>query len=225
MKIPIAALALAAVSSVGHCQTYAPLAATAQADTDSFWREASGPQGEQNASAMPLYRAVFAHDREAASRLLAGGASPNASLFEKRWSVLMVATAYQDSQMIDLLSSHGADLNYVSNDPANQTTLCVALNAALKEMLHSGGIKPDFRTLYHLLEIGADTNVEFGYRNDVATFAASLGQMELVNTLLSHGYRRDLAELEEIVRGVAVNERATRDKQKVLQTIERLQRS
>jgi hypothetical protein len=226
MKALALALALSAIASVGHCQTSAartPWQSMTEADTQLFWREASGPNGEQDTSALPLYRAVFAHDQQAAAKLLAGGASPNAILYPNRWSAVMVATAYQDTGMIDLLSHHGANLNYVSDDPADYTALGVALNAAIAEALTNGQTKADFRTFNHLLDAGADINLEFN-DEDIAIFAATLGQMELVNELLARGYHRDLAELDETLHIRQVDDKTEPEKQKAIQTIRRLKK-
>lgn len=127
--------------------------------------------------------------------------------------------------MIDFLSHNGANLDYVSTDPADYTALGVALNAALGEALRNGGTKRDFHTFNHLLDLGANINVEFGYHEDIAIFAATLGQMELVNELLARGYRRDLAELRETLNIRNVDRNTEREKQKAIQTIHRLQRT
>jgi len=227
MKVLAIALSLGAMTSVGRYQNSAaaPWATITEADTQLYWREASGPNGEQDASALPLYRAVFAHDQQAAAKILAGGASPNAVLSPNGWSVMMVATAYQDSDMMDLLSHHGADLNYVSADPADYTALGVALNAALGEALRNDSGKADFRTFNHLLDLGANINVEFGYHEDIAIFAATLGQMKLVNDLLARGYHRDLARLDQTLHIRRVDQETEPEKQKAIQTIHRLQKA
>lgn len=202
----------------------APWASTSEADTELFWREASGPNGERAPAALPLYQAVFAHDREAVTKLLDHGASPNAVLYAERWSPLMAAVAYQDKDMVSLLLHHGANINYVSNDPANYTPLGVALNAALADALKRGGDDPkiDFAMFDHLLDAGANVNVEFGYRQDIATFSASLGQMNIVNELLARGYRRDLGELKEILVGIHISEDRQADKDRAIATIDRI---
>lgn len=227
MKVLAIALALAAIALVGHGHTSAaptPWASMSEADTELFWREASGPNGERDAAALPLYRAVFAHDRQAAAKLLDEGATPNLLLFRNRWSVLMAASAYQDTAMIDLLSHHGANIDYVSNDPAAYTALGVALNAALGDALRNDSTKRDFRTFNHLLDLGADINVVF-HDEDIVMFAAMIGQMDLVNDLLARGYRRDLAGLNEILQIMHVDEKTEPEKQKAILSIRRLQRT
>ncbi|GIU68141.1 ankyrin repeat domain-containing protein [Candidatus Phycosocius spiralis] len=201
-----------------------PLASMSDADTDLFWREASGPNGERNPAAIPLYQAVFAHDREAVAKLLDQGASPNTVLYAKRWSPLMVAIAYQDKDIVDLLLQRGADINYVSNDPATYTPLGVALNAALADALSRGGNAPkiDFAMFEYLLDAGADVNVEFGYNNDIAIFSATQGQMNVVNKLLASGYQRDLGELRETLKIRQVNEEGQADKDRAIVTIDRM---
>lgn len=202
----------------------APWASMSDADTELFWREASGPNGDRLPAVLPLYQAVFSHDHKAAAKLLDHGASPNAVLYADRWSPLMVAIAYQDKEMVDLLLHHRANIDYVSNDPANHTPLGVALNAALADALRRGGDDPkiDFAMFDHLLDAGANVNVEFGYRNDIATFSASLGQMDIVNKLLARGYRRDLAELKGVLGVRQVSEDAQADKDRAIATIDRM---
>lgn len=202
----------------------APWASMSESDTELFWREVSGPNGEHAPAALPLYEAVFAHDRDAVAKLLAHGASPNAVLYAERWSPLMVAIAYQDKDMVSLLLHHGANIDYVSNDPANYTPLGVALNAALADALRRGGDDPkiDFAMFRYLLDAGANVNVAFGYRNDIAIFTATVGQMNIVNELLERGYRRDLPELRETLKIIQVSEDAQADKDRAIATIDRM---
>ena len=202
----------------------APWASMSQADANLFWGEASGPNGERAPAALPLYQAVFAHDRQAVAGLLDHGTSPNALLYPKRWSPLMVAVAYQDRDMVHLLLQRGADINYVSNDPADYSPLGVAVNAALSDALKRGGDHPniDFSMFNYLLDAGANVNVEFGYNKDIAIFAATLGQMDLVNELLARGYRRDLADLKGVLEVIHVNQDRQAAKDRAIATIDRI---
>lgn len=199
-------------------------ASMSDADTEYLWRKVSGPNRERAPVALPLYQAIFAHDREAAAKLLDHGASPNAVLYADRWSPLMVAIDYQDKEMVDLLLHHGANIDYVSNDPANYTPLGVALNAALADALRRGGDDPqiDFAMFRYLLDAGADVNVAFGYRDDIAIFSATVGQMNIVNELLERGYRRDLPELRETLKIIQVSEDGQADKDRAIATIDRM---
>lgn len=201
-------------------------AAVSEADTELFWREASGPNGERAHAALPFYQAVFAHDRAAAARLLDHGASANAMLYAERWSPLMVAVAYQDKDMVSLLLHHGANIDYVSNDPANYTPLGVGLNAALADALRRGGDDPkiDFAMFDYLLDAGANVNVEFGYGDDIAMSAATFGQMSIVNELLARGYRRDLPALKRWLERRVVSEDRQADKDRAIATIDRMLR-
>ena len=198
--------------------------AVTAADTELFWREASGPNGERAPAALPLYNAVFAHDHARAAKFLERGASPNEVLFPKRWSVLMVAIAYRDKGMAQLLLHHGANIDYVSADPADYTPLGVALNAGLTAALESGEEDPqvDFSMFRFLLDSGANINLEFREGEDIAIFAANLGQMNLVNELLSRGYSRDLPELKKALNIRHVDETAQPEKDRALATIDRL---
>lgn len=199
-------------------------ASMSKADTDLFWREASGPNDERAPAALPLYGAVFAHDHKAVADLLDHGASPNVVLHAERWSPLMVAISYQDKDMVSLLLHHGANINYVSNDPANYTPLGVALNAALADALRRGGDHPDinFSLFIYLLDAGADVNVEFGYQQDIAIFSASSGQMKIVNELLARGYRRDLVKLKGLLKIRQVSEDTQADKDRAIATIDQI---
>ena len=223
------ALALTTIGSAAYCSVASapPWATISIEDTDLFWREASGPNGEQDAAALPLFRAVFAHDKEAVTTLLENGVSPNAVLYPKAWSPLMVAVAYHDVEMVDLLLKRDANINYVSKDPADYTALGVAISATLDEGIRSGKDEPllDYSMFNHLLDAGADVNLDFGYDNDIAKWAATLGQMELVNRVLARGYDRDLTGLNEILHVRRVDKKTEPEKQKAIKTIESLLRN
>lgn len=80
-------------------------------DVDFFWRVASGPDGQRNDRAEPLYAAVIRGNRSEVARLLAAGASPNLLLSDDSWSVLMIAAAKNDLPTMKILKCHGANLN------------------------------------------------------------------------------------------------------------------
>jgi ankyrin repeat protein len=201
----------------------APWVSMSKADTDLFWREVSGPNGERAPVGLPLYQAVFEHDHEAVTRLLDDGASPNALLYPQRWSPLMVAIAYQDKDMVRLLLKHGANIDYVSNDPANYTPLGVALNAAIGDALRHGGNYPriDFSMFNYLLVAGANVNIQF-HDEDIAIFSATLGQMDIVNQLLARGYHRDLADLKRTLEIIQVSEDVQAEKDRAIRTIDHI---
>ena len=202
----------------------APSEAISNPDVELFLRESSGPNGERAPAALPLYNAVFAHDRRAAAKLLDQGSSPNALLYPNRWSVLMVAVAYQDKDMSRLLLQHGANINYVSEDPADYTALGVALNAALADGLRGRDVEPktDFSMFDYLLDAVADLNVEFGDSTDIAILAATLGQMTIVNELLTRGYVRNLSGLKRTLETRAVSQDRQDDKNRAIGTIDRM---
>ena len=203
-----------------------PVTAMSEADTDLFWREASGPNGDRARDALPLYRAIFAHDHRDVATLLDHGASPNTVLYAERWSPLMVAVGCQDKEMASLLLRHGANINYVSADPATYTPLGVAINAAISDALRRGGDHPvvDFAMFNFLLDAGADVNVEFGYHEDIAIFAATTGQMSIVNELLARGYHRDLEGLKKTLQIRLVSEDAQADKDRAIASIDQMLR-
>jgi hypothetical protein len=186
-------------------------------DTALFWREASGPHGERNTAALPLYEAVFAHDHRRVASLLDHGALPNALLYPHRWSPLMVAVVYNDHQTARLLVNHGADVNYVSNDPANGTPLGAALSYGRFYTIEN----PDFSMFHYLLNAGADVNLEYN-NSDIAIDAATMGRMDIVNELLMRGFRHDLPGLKKWLEHRAVYDKIRPDRDKALATINRL---
>jgi hypothetical protein len=186
-------------------------------DTGLFWRESSGPRGERNAAALPLYEAVFAHDARRVAMLLDHGASANALLYPGGWSALMVASAYNDRAVAELLVMHGANLNYVSKDPATGTPLAVALSYGRFYPIEH----PDFSMFHFFLKCGADVNMKF-HGQDIAIFAVVLGQIASVNELLSHGYRSNLPELKASLTVIDVPESERPAKQQALATISQL---
>ena len=216
--VALAAGAVQAMSSSPPQSGAPPAAETGQfIDTALFWREASGPHGERDPAALPLYDAVFAHDKARVASLLDRGASPNALLYPGGWSPLMVAIAYNDSAIAEVLVKHGADINYIANDPATGTPLAVALSYGRFYPLGN----PTFALLRHLLDSGADVNAEF-HGKDIATFAVSVGQIEMLNEFLARGYRHNLPKLQRLLEIVHVDEKTQPEKDKALHTIKRL---
>lgn len=186
-------------------------------DTALFWREASGPHGERDPAALPLYEAVFAHDQRRVASLLDHGALPNALLYPGRWSPLMVAVVYNDHQTARLLVKHGADINYVSNDPATGTPLAAALSYGRFYTVEN----PDFSMFHYLLNSGADMNVEY-HNSDIALDAATLGRMDIVNELLAHGFHHNLPKLKKWLEIRVVDDKTRPERDKALATVNRL---
>lgn len=220
----LASVIVAALPSVGAAQPIsqsipdrAAVGGVGYVDTALFWRECSGPNGERDASALPFYEAVFAHDPARIATLLDHGASPDVLLFPGGWSPLMVAVAYNDRPTMQVLVKHGANLNYVAKDPATGTALAVALTYGRFYPIGH----PDFFMLHYLLDAGMDMDLDFRGK-DIAQFAVSVGQIAIVNELLARGFRHDLMGLKKWLEIVHVNESTQPDKDKALATIERL---
>ena len=188
-------------------------------DTPLFWREASGPHGERSPEALPLFEAVFAHDERQVASLLDRGNSANALLYPGGWSALMVAIAYNDRSVAQLLVRHGANINYISNDPATGTPLAVALSYG---RFYPVG-HPDFTILHYLLSSGADVNLEF-QDSDIAIFAVTLGQLHVLNEFLDNGYHHNLPRLKSWLEIGVVDEKTQSEKVKALETVNRLLR-
>lgn len=83
----------------------------------------------------------------------------------------MVAAAYNNRKIAELLVQRGADLNYTSNDQIHPTPLAVALAYG---RFHPSIDHPDFSMFRYFLSSGADINAEFGYHRDIAKLAATL---------------------------------------------------
>lgn len=186
-------------------------------DVDLLWRESSGPRGERNRSALPLYRAVFAHDQKRVETLLDQGVNPNLLLYSGRWSPLMVAIAYNDLSTVQVLIKRGADMNYVSNDPVYGTPLAVALSYGRFYTIDN----PDFAMLHYLLDAGADINIEY-HNGDIAQDAVTKGRMDIVNELLTRGFHHDLPSLKKWLEIRAADEKSQAQKEKAIATINRL---
>ncbi|MEO7995381.1 MAG: ankyrin repeat domain-containing protein [bacterium] len=196
-------------------------AAPSGRDAELLWRDSSGPKGERDPSALPLYQAVFALDAPLVASMLDHGVSPNAVLYPHRWSPLMVAAAYNNRQIAQLLVRHGADLNYVSDDQIHPTPLAVALAYG---RFYPNIDHPDFAMLHDLLKSGADINVEFGYHQDIAKLAATLNQLKIVNELLEQGYHRDLPGLRKWIEIGHVDPRLRAEKDHAIEKIDRILR-
>lgn len=194
-------------------------AADLDRDAEYHWAMSSGPHGERDAGALPLYEAIFAHDAARVASDLDRGASPNALLYPHRWSPLMIAAVYNDGPIVDVLIKRGADLNYVSDDAIYPTPLAVALATG---RFHPNIDKPDFRVLRRLLDAGADVNVEYGFHKDIAYQAATMNRYEILIDLLARGYRRDLPGLRKWMEIGHVDSRTEPEKKRALAAVDRL---
>jgi len=161
-------------------------------DDNQLWKYVSGPDGQRDLQTVPLYQAVFSRNTEAVAGLLAQGVSPNALLYPKAWSPLMVAIAHNDAATTRVLIQHGANLNYVSDNAVYWSPLATAL--------YFGRFYPnvdhaDFSLFHELLNDGADVNLASS-SSDVAEDAVTTGQFQLVNELLARGFTHDLPMLK-----------------------------
>ena len=201
-------------------------AAISQSDKDFFWREAVGPQGQQNERAKPLYAAVIDQDRRETQGLLSAGASPNLLLSDEGWSVLMIASAQNDVPTMKMLKDHGADLNYIISSPTEFSALSVALDYGIPH--------GNLSAFNYLLDAGADLNATYVDRGravardpngqaftgqDIALEAATLGHFEIVNELLARGYSRDFAALFTALKIRVVDQAGQPEKQKARRLI------
>lgn len=195
-----------------------------EADIRVVWRCASGPKGERDPSAVPLYEAIFAGDQKAVIAQLDKGVSPNALLYPKKWSPLIVAISLQDRAMIDLLLKRGADINYVSAVNVGHTSLQVALFTDDVVFFESHGNIPKnyYPMINYILDRGADINIVYPYGDDIAITATDEGNMELVNDLLARGYHRELRKLKQTLNIRIVSPDRQAEKEQALATIGQL---
>lgn len=192
-------------------------APTTERDALFLWRRSSGPHGERNPTALPLYEAVFAQDQKLIGSLLDRGISPNLLLYPGGWSSLMVAIAYNDQATVRELVSRGADMNYLSNDRIDSTPLAVSLSYGRFYSVDN----PDFAILHYLLDAGADINVEY-YNNDIALDAVTKGRMAIVNELLARGFHHNLPRLKKLLDARLVDDKTKPEKEKAIATVNRL---
>jgi hypothetical protein len=210
----IALSTLLGMSNMSHALSFGSSCRYQSADDKDYsWKLASGPNGERDESAVPLYKAVINGDLAGLERLLKKGQSPNQLLYPKRWSALMVASMISCPKMVKLLLDHGADVNYTAEDAEGKYALDVALTY---------GIWHGMEVFYHLLDHGADMTIKRSNDSDVVIHAAVLGQMKLVNELLDRGYRSDLPQLLQALEIIQVNEETQPYKQKAMVRVKAL---
>lgn len=157
-----------------------------------------------------LTLAVLRGDRASAEAMLRGGEDVNTRDRFGR-SLVLLATAYDLEEMVDLLGRHGANVNL--GDSSNRTPLIVAVtegNLKLAEALLAHGADPNlFRTndrgkvienALHLaansgppamarllLERGAAVDAVNSFNQTALHLAAHEGRTEVVQILLDHG--------------------------------------
>ena len=217
-----AASLLAFVMGAVMSDLQAGQAATTASDVEFRWTESSGPHGERNPAALPLYEAIFANEPQKVATLVEHGASPNLVLYPRRWSPLMLAIAFYDSEIVRLLVKRGANLNYVTDNPTTGTPLALALSYGRFHTIEH----PDFAIFRYLLDSGADMNVEFGIdHSDIAIYAATMGQMAIVDDLLARGYRHNLPKLKEYLEIRRVDAEMQPEKERAIATVDRLLRN
>lgn len=192
----------------------------AQEDMTLLWRDSCGPKRECNPASLPLYRAIIDRDRDGVAKLLDSGVPVNGLLFPQKYSPLMVALSVDDDEIVRTLISRGADLNYISDDIIYTTPLALSLSMAMHKAVEAAEVsgKPvsvDFDMFRYLMHSGANINLEFRGQ-DIAIYAADMGQMELVSELLAAGYNRDLIGLRDSIRSRAVDEKSEEEKEAIL---------
>ena len=194
------------VQGAGH---YVPT----EDDKVLMWKDASGPNGERDPVAAPLYQAVIEGDEDKVKALLIDRNAANRVLHPGRWSPLMVAVERNDQNIVKTLLDSGANINYVSEDHF-PTPLDVALTFGVP--------RQDLSIFNELLDRGADINVGYANDNDIAIHAAYIGQMDLVDKLLKHGYRRDLPRLLDALEIRQVSEERQAAKMKAIEDVKKL---
>ena len=96
-------------------------------DREYAWKVASGPKGERDPAAIPLFEAVIDGNETALKHILESGQSPEQRLYSGRRSALMIAAQSGCRGSVQLFLDHGADLNYEADDDSLTTALNVAL--------------------------------------------------------------------------------------------------
>lgn len=183
----------------------------------ALWIDASGPNGERDPRALPLYEAIFAHDAARVKTLLAERrSSPDLPLYPGRESPLTTAIALNDLNMVKVLLEAGADINLVSGVERPVTPLAAALDYGRFYSLE----KPTFAVFRYLINNGADVNIVFGGRRDIAFDTATFGRMHLTNMVLDHGYNRDLPGLKRVLENRVVIDSELEEKNRAIARID-----
>ncbi|MCI3203865.1 MULTISPECIES: ankyrin repeat domain-containing protein [Pandoraea] len=132
--------------------------------------------GDKNMS--PLGWALAAKNVRGVKALLNSGANPNQEVGpEHEIHLVWLAAGFDSPDLLKVLLEHEGDPN------ARHKGLL--FNAMRQAVMH-----PDNMKL--LVDAGADVNAADAVGFGVAQIAAGLGQFDVVDYLLEHGYRRDL---------------------------------
>lgn len=183
-----------------------------------LWIRASGPHGERDPNALPLYEAIFAHDAARVAALLSRGKSPDLPLYPGHATPLSSAIALNDLEMVKVLVKHGADINLVSGDDIPNTPLAAALDYGRFYTID----KPSFAIFHYLIKAGADVNKEYNNDFDIAIETAGSGHMYLLNEVLDHGFNRDLPGLKRVVEKMLVHDENLKEKKRAISRIDQL---
>lgn len=185
-----------------------------------LWIRASGPKGERDPNALPLYEAVFAHNAARVAALLDQGKSPDLPLYAGHATPLASAIALNDLEVVKVLIEHGADINLISGAIRPATPLAVALDYGRFYTID----KPDFAIFHYLIKAGADVNKEYNNDLDIGFDTAASGHMYLLNEVLDHGFNRDLPGLKRVVENRLVHGEDLEEKNRAIGRINRLLR-
>lgn len=183
-------------------------------DFDFWWRSSSGPNGERDPKAQPLYAAIFNGNDQEVADLLKAGRSPNAVLYPGMWSPLMAAIATRNLDMVKLLIKNGADLDYVANDAGRSSVLELAFQV--------GTHHDDFSILYYMVDSGSDINLSYNYGSNVAVTACALGQMDIVNYFLDKGLDSNLERILDCLKSRSVTENVEKDRLRAIERVARM---
>lgn len=177
----------------------------------------SGPNGEQDGRNLPLFTAIAKRDVEGVRQQLASGTSPNALLYPGAASPLIAAIILGEQDIVTVLADAGANLNYVGTHRGSESPLIAALTF---------GIENEELPIFHdLLNRGADVNAVGGVQGSVAnhgkvaSHAAILGRMDVVNELLARGYCRDMKGLLTVLKSRMVSEDRIKAKEQAIRTV------
>ena len=133
-----------------------------------------------------LIQSVWEGDLERVELLVNKGANANAAEPKKARTVLMVAAAKGQFDIVKFLYGKGADIN--ARDSDSQTALMYASR-------HRLNVTPDNAIAKFLIDNGAEVNVRSKKRGfTVLMLAASAGNVELVQQLLEKGADPEIAD-------------------------------
>lgn len=183
-----------------------------------LWVRASGPNGERDPKALPLYEAIFAHDLARVTALLGDGRSPDLPLYEGHATPLASAIALNDLTIVKALVEHGADINRISGAVRPGTPLAIALDYGRFYTVD----KPSFVVFHYLINAGADVNREYNNGFDIGIDAAGSGHMYLLNEVLDHSFSRDLPGLKKLLGGLLVHGDDLYEKKRAISRIDGL---